>query len=71
MEQVDAVSDRTQRYPNGTIKKLVLDGGKVGRHNLFLLKGSQRDDPIVSLALAESILRRKPMGVCFEEVEVE
>lgn len=71
MEQLDAVSDKTEYYPNGTVKQLVLDRGKIGRHNLFLLEGNHRKDPIVSLALAESLLRRQPMGIRFEEVEVE
>lgn len=71
MEQLDAVSDKTEYYPNGTVKQLVLDGSKLGRHNLFLLEGNHRKDPIVSLALAESLLRRQPMGIRFEEVEVE
>lgn len=71
MEQVDAVSDKTEYYPNGTVKRLVLDSSKIGRHNLFLLEGSHRKDPIVSLALAESLLRRQSIGICFEEVEVE
>lgn len=71
MEQVDAVGKSTEYYPDGSVKRLVLDNNKIGRHNLFLLKGSQRKDPVVSLALAESLLRRKPCGLCFEEVEVE
>ncbi|MGN0403376.1 MAG: hypothetical protein ACI4HQ_14125 [Acetatifactor sp.] len=71
MEQVDAASDKTEYYPNGTVKRLVLDQKKIGRHNLFLLAGNHRKDPIVSLALAESLLRRQPIGICFEEVEVE
>ena len=71
MEQVDAVSDKTEYYPNGTVKQLVLDHSKIGRHNLFLLEGNHRKDPIVSLALAESLLRRQPIGIYFEEVEVE
>lgn len=71
MEQVDAVADRTEYYPNGAVKRLVLDRKKIGRHNLFLLEGNHRKDPIVSLALAESLLRRQPMGMRFEEVEVE
>lgn len=70
MEQIEAVSSQSEYYPNGTEKRIVLDGGKIGRHNLFLLKDSQRKDPVVSLALAESILRRQPMGICLEEVEV-
>ena len=71
MEQVDGTSDKTEYYPNGTVKRLVLNRKKIGRHNLFLLEGSHRKDPVVSLALAESILRRHPTGVRFEEVEVE
>ena len=71
MEQVDAVGESTEYYPNGTVKRLVLDRQKIARHNLFLLQGSRRKDPIVSLALAESLLRRKPVGICFEEAEVE
>ena len=70
MDQLDAVGSQTEYYPNGMVKNLVLDAGIVGRHNLFLLNGNQRKDPIVSLPLAESLLRRKPMGICFEEVEV-
>ena len=71
MEQVEAVSDKTEYYPNGTVKRMVLDASKIGRHNLFLLEGNHRKDPIVSLALAESLLRRQVVGICFEEVEVE
>lgn len=71
MSQIDAVSSNTEYHPNGTIKRLVLDSNKIGRHNLFLLKGSLMKNPIVSLPLAESILRRKPIGVSFEEVEVD
>lgn len=71
MEQLDAVSEQTEYYPNGTVKRLVLDSKKIGRHNLFLLEGNLRKDPIVSLPLAESLLRRSPIGIRFEEVEVE
>ena len=71
MDQLDAVGSQTEYYPNGTVKRLVLDSRKIGQHNLFLLKGNQRKDPIVSLPLAESLLRRWPMGIHFEEVEVQ
>lgn len=71
MEQVDAVGDNTEYYPNGTVKRLVLDREKIGRHHLFMLEGNHRKDPIVSLALAESLLRRQNIGIRFEEVEVE
>lgn len=71
MDEIDAAGENTQYYPNGTVKRLVLDRGKIGTHNLFMLSGNHRRDPIVSLALAESLLRRNPIGICFEEVEVE
>lgn len=70
IDQLEAVGSQTEYYPNGMVKHLVLDAGAVGQHNLFLLNGNQRKDPIVSLPLAESLLRRKPIGICFEEVEV-
>lgn len=70
MEQMDAMDSSTEYYPNGTVKRLVLNRKKIGQHNIFLLRGNQRKDPIISLALAESLLRRKPVGICFEEVEV-
>lgn len=71
MEQIDAVAEQTEYYPNGTAKRLILDAGKIGRHNLFMLAGNHRKDPVVSLALAESLLRRNPIGIRFEEAEVE
>ena len=71
MEPIDALSERTEWYPNGTIKKIVLDAEKIGEHHLFLLDGRYRKDPVVSLPLAESLLRRDITGVCFEEVEVD
>lgn len=71
MEQIDAAGSRTEYYPNGTVKRLVLDRTRIGWHNLFLLDGNQRKDPVASLALVESLLRRKPTGMCFEEVEVD
>ena len=71
MEPLDVLSDKTEYYPNRTVKKLVLDQKKIGRHHLFLPEGSQRKDPVVSLALAESLLRRRVTGICFEEVDAE
>lgn len=71
MDEIDAAGEGTRYYPNGTVERLVLDSRKTGTHNLFMLSGNHRKDPVVSLALAESLLRRNPVGICFEEVEVE
>lgn len=39
---MDAVGSRTEYYPNGTVKHLVLDNKVIGRHNLFLLHGNHK-----------------------------
>ena len=71
MEEIDGVSSRSEYYPNGEVKRLVLDPKKIKNYHLFLLKGRYRRDPIVSLPLAESLLRRNVTGICLEEVEVD
>ena len=71
IEELDVVSEKTEYYPNQMPKRLVLDSEKIGYHHLFLMEGKYRKDPIVSLPLAESLLRRRVTGICFEEVEVE
>ena len=68
LTQLEARRNITQM---GSVKRLVLDGTKIKRHNLFFVNGAQRKDPVASLALVESILRRKPIGIHFEEVEIE
>lgn len=71
IQQLDAVSAATEYYPNQMPKKLVLDSKKIGNHPIFLLEGHHKKDPVISLPLVESLLRRKVTGICFEEVEVE
>lgn len=71
MEEIDGAGSRSEYYPNGEVKRLVLDHKKVENYHLFLLKGRYRRDPIVSLPLAESLLRRNVAGICLEEVEVD
>ncbi len=56
MDQLDAAADQTEYYPNGMVKRLVLSQQKIGRHHLFVLSGKHRKDPVVSLALAESLV---------------
>lgn len=71
MDELEVLSERCEWYPNRTLKKLVLDTGKIGSHHIFFLKGSFRKDPVISLPLAESLMRRRVTGICFEEVEVD
>ena len=70
-ESIDALSEKSEWYPNGTMKRIVLDGKRIGEHHIFLLNGGYRKAPIISLPLAESLLRRDVTGICLEEVEVD
>lgn len=68
--KVDALADCIERYPNGQEKKIILDHGKIGEHKIFLLKNSMVKKIIVKIDVVESLLRRKLLGVTFQEIEV-
>lgn len=66
--EVDCASDLCARY-FGKIKDIILDVKKVGNQRIFKVEGDPR--LIVRLDVAESILRRIPLGIVFERVELE
>lgn len=70
MDEIEGLSNTVERYPNNTEKKIVLDNKKIGAHKVFMLADSRMKDPIVSLEVVESMLRRHVTGVLFQEVEV-
>lgn len=70
MDEIEALSDQVERYPDQTEKKIVLDEKKIGDHKVFMLADSRMKDPIVSIDVVESLLRRYPVGILFQEVEV-
>lgn len=65
------LSEQSEFYPTKTIKKLVLDSRKVTGYHIFQIGGIMEKLIVVDLALAESILRRYPTGVCFQKIEQE
>lgn len=71
MDEIEALSDRVERYPDQTEKQILLDGDKIGEHKVFLMADSRMKNPIIHVDVAESILRRNPIGVLFQEVEVD
>ncbi len=71
LERMDMFSEKTEFYSNGSIKCLVLDPAKIGEHKVFLLNDKRFPNPIVSLEVVESLLRRNIIGIVFKEVEVE
>lgn len=70
LERLDAFAEETEFYTNGSIKRLVLDPEKIGDHKVFLLNDKRFPNPLISLEVAESLLRRNVMGIIFKEVEV-
>lgn len=69
-DHIEGLSDKTPFYPDGREKKLILDYNKVKAHHVFQLKDAKGVYLIVSLAVVESLLRRKVQGILFEEIEV-
>lgn len=67
----DCLHKDTIVQPNGAIKELILDGRKVTGSDIFKVRGTMENKTIVSLAVAESILRRNPYGVAFEKVAIQ
>ena len=69
-DHIEALSDRTQFYPDGREKKIILDNYKIGFHKVFQLKGVKSEQLIINLDVVESLLRRNVQGIIFEEIEV-
>ncbi|OAB35933.1 hypothetical protein [Paenibacillus glacialis] len=65
---VDCLSMETEFYPDGRLKKLVLDHGKIKRHHFFTIQGIMEPYHIISLDAAESLLRRGMTGFILENV---
>lgn len=60
---VDCLSSRTEKYPDGMIKRLVLDQKKSWNRSIFRVDGILEQRIIVAFPLAESMLRRRMTGV--------
>ena len=53
------------------IRKLALDKGKTADLAFFRLEGMDRNCMFGRMDFVESLLRRKPAGIIFRELEVE
>lgn len=65
------LSDKTEFYSNGSVKRLILDSKKIGEHKIFAMDSRKFRNPFVSLEVVESLLRREMTGILFKEMEVE
>ena len=65
---VDCLSSKAKIYDNGMIEELVLDEAKSDKHHIFRVGGILEHKILVSLPLAESMLRRRISGISFVPV---
>ncbi len=66
---VECLSSRSEFHKTGTIKHLIIDSKKVGGIHIFRIAESIEDQILVSLKVAESLLRHEFMGIGLKQVE--
>lgn len=68
--ETDCLHPKSVILDNGMVKELILDRRKIGSRQIFRLPGLVEYKVIVSMPVAESILRRRMYGVELRKVEV-
>lgn len=68
-DRIECLHESAEFYQDKSVKKLVLDKDKIGDRRVFRVKGISPAYVIVSLDIAESVLRRNCFGVKFTKVE--
>lgn len=56
--------------PNGSVSNLILDKNRMNGEDIMIIDGVPEKITIVSLAVAESIMRRNMFGIDFQEIEI-
>lgn len=69
-EPMKCLHKSTERYPDGSIKNIILDQDFIPETPLFRVGGILEHRIIVEISVAESILRRSPYGIDITPVEV-
>ncbi|RDY27784.1 hypothetical protein [Lachnotalea glycerini] len=67
---IDCLHESSQKYGNGMLKELILDKKKIRGLNIFRVAGLLEHKVIVTLPVAESILRRRLYGIGLRRVKV-
>ncbi|MBV7275320.1 hypothetical protein I6U48_20685 [Clostridium sp. PL3] len=70
-QAVECLSPKAEFNKDGTLKRLVIDETKIGFTKIFKVDGILENFIMISLDLAESILRRDFTGIKLERVEKE
>ena len=69
-KKLDCLDKRSEHYPNGWDKRIVLNRERIGKRRVFKVEGLQTPRVFVNLEVAESILRREFEGILLRPVEV-
>lgn len=70
LDQVDCVDKKTEFFPNGTVKKLAVRYQAVQGRHIFRPKGLLEPAVLISLPVAESMLKRSAIGFELQAVEL-
>ena len=68
-EEVDCLCEMSIIKDNGIVDKMILDSRKIGTRQIFRIKGLLEYRIVISLPVAESILRRRPYGIETKRIE--
>lgn len=68
--EAEVLHKDTVIHDNGMVAKLVLDGSKIGNRQIFRISGLLEYKVVISMPVAESILRRRLYGIGLKKLEV-
>lgn len=69
-EEVECLHNESSDYANGMIKELVIDRNQLPKKDIFKIAGIIENKIVISLPVAESILRRCMYGIDLEEIRI-
>lgn len=68
-KRIDCLSEKSEFNIDETLKRLVIDEGKVGKNRIFSIYGIIESLILINLDVVESILRRDFCGIRFKKIE--
>lgn len=68
--KADCLHKSVRINPNGTVNEVVLEKSKIPKKDIFVLEGLKETRMVISLRMAESLLRRELYGIGLEAVVV-
>lgn len=68
IEKIDCIHESTTFYPNKSLKSLILDKKKMNGVKICRIDGIMEQIVLVSLEIAESLLRRNIIGISIKKI---